>query len=166
METNLDFGRFPTIAVPTVKAWNSKAWKGELSVWTNRVGESVAKALTQKKLFQQVKRVDTEEPLALAGAVTFFHDGSATYGAVFGPASGAKNQNFLQAEFKVMAHGKQVGVIQAHGVQGQNWIALTAAASVEDQIGRAVAEAMKRIKEQKTTGEATQDAVMAGWFME
>jgi hypothetical protein len=157
-EPNVDFSHFTRISLPEPVAWNTAAWNDKPDIWTNRVANAIAKALVKKKVFQEVDRGNAGEPLALVGAVTFFHNG-----AVFS-SLGPKNQSFLQAEFKVMVNGKQRGVIQALGLIGKNMIAATAMPSVEDQVANGVAEAMKRMKA-NIPGEASVDGHMALWFM-
>jgi hypothetical protein len=124
METNLNLADFITIGVPELKAVNATEWKGQEGTLTNLVANAVAAALLQKKLFKEVNRTGNEEPLTLAGAVTFYQDGSVPHAVLLG---GPKSMDFLQAEFKVMVHGKQVGVIQVQGIRGKNAIAVMAA---------------------------------------
>jgi len=73
------------------------------------IPDAIAKVLKAKKVFKEVTRTESDKGLALAGGLTSADWGNYLTGTLLG-----NQQNLLQAEFKVLVDGKQVGAIQAY----------------------------------------------------
>lgn len=145
LKDKMNYASISTMAIP-----NLTPMVEGTGAWSNSIPEKVASSLKSKRIAHEVTRTEGPADLVLVGAITGKE--VARPGKAVGQLAtiGAAHKH-LQLEFKVMAHGEQVGAIQvnAEGVASVNpmWLIGDAATGGESgRLSKALVKALERIK--------------------